>query len=77
MSSLYLICSLLPLLLLQVNYTRFVHEIDEELQQEPRSNSPLPKFLEKAIKLFNLQQVLQEVETSVMSKVSCTACKAG
>jgi len=33
--------------------------------------------VDKALRLFNLKQVVQEVETSVMSKVSCTACKAG
>lgn len=36
-----------------------------------------PPFVDKALKLFNLKQVAHEIETSVMSKVSCTACKAG
>ncbi|XP_055686380.1 sphingomyelin phosphodiesterase isoform X1 [Lutzomyia longipalpis] len=36
-----------------------------------------PPLVEKALKLFNLKQVAYEIETSVMSKVSCTACKAG
>lgn len=27
--------------------------------------------------LFNLKQVAHEIETSALSKVSCTACKAG
>lgn len=40
-------------------------------------SSNLPLFLEKALKLLNLNQVYYEVEHSVMSKVSCTACKAG
>lgn len=34
-------------------------------------------FFDKALKLLNLQQVAFEIENSVMSKMSCTACKAG
>lgn len=34
-------------------------------------------FVDKALKIFNLKQVAYEIENSVMSKVSCTACKAG
>ncbi|OAD57535.1 Sphingomyelin phosphodiesterase [Eufriesea mexicana] len=37
----------------------------------------LSGFVDKALKLLDLKQVMMEVETSVMSKVSCTACKAG
>lgn len=37
----------------------------------------LPQFVDKALKLLNLKQVAFEIENSVMSKVSCTACKAG
>lgn len=33
--------------------------------------------MDKALQLLNLNQVVGEVETSVMSKMSCTACKAG
>lgn len=47
------------------------------MKQGVRESRQLPKFIDKALKLLNLKQVLQEVETSVMSKVSCTACKAG
>lgn len=36
-----------------------------------------PPFVDKALKLFNLKQVSYEIEHSLMSKVSCTACKAG
>lgn len=36
-----------------------------------------PPFVDKALKLFNLKQVAFEIENSVLSKVSCTACKAG
>lgn len=46
-----------------------------ERDQEKSSNLPL--FVDKALKLFNLHQVAFEIETSVMSKVSCTACQAG
>jgi predicted metal-binding protein len=38
-------------------------------------NSNYPLFVNQAIKLFNLQQVAFEIENSVLSKVSCTACK--
>ena len=34
-------------------------------------------FVDKAMKLLDLRQVMMEVETSVMSRVSCTACKVG
>lgn len=45
---------------------------------DPNSNEPhYSPFLDKTLKLFNLQQVAFEIENSVMSKVSCTACKAG
>ena len=37
----------------------------------------LSLFVDKTLKLFDLRQVMMEVETSVMSKVSCTACKVG
>lgn len=37
----------------------------------------LPKFVDKALKLLNLKQVAFEIENSLLSKVSCTACKAG
>ncbi|XP_073847882.1 sphingomyelin phosphodiesterase isoform X1 [Musca autumnalis] len=36
-----------------------------------------PPFVDKALKLFNLKQVSYEIEHSLLSKVSCTACKAG
>ncbi|ERL84609.1 hypothetical protein D910_02037 [Dendroctonus ponderosae] len=40
-------------------------------------SSHLPPFVDKALKLLNLKQVAFEIENSVMSKVSCTACRAG
>lgn len=45
--------------------------------KEQDQNTHLPQFVDKALKLLNLKQVAFEIETSVMSKVSCTACKAG
>lgn len=37
----------------------------------------LSLLVDKAMNFMDLRQVMFEVETSVMSKVSCTACKAG
>lgn len=42
---------------------------------DPTDLMHYPAIFDKTI--FNLKQVAYEVETSVMSKVSCTACKAG
>ena len=61
----------------QINYTRLLTELESELREDARSGRHLPRIVDKALRLFNLKQVVQEVETSVMSKVSCTACKAG
>lgn len=55
--------------ILKRNYSRLLWDTD-------KSNN-LPLFVEKALKLLNLRQVYFEVENSLMSKVSCTACKAG
>ncbi|XP_021931289.1 sphingomyelin phosphodiesterase-like isoform X3 [Zootermopsis nevadensis] len=63
--------------LLKINYTRLLDDLDSELKEDLRSGRHLPRIVDKALRLFNLKQVVQEVETSVMSKVSCTACKAG
>lgn len=46
-----------------------------ELEKDKSTN--LPMFFDKALKLLNLKQVAFEIENSVLSKVSCTACKAG
>ncbi|XP_059050871.1 sphingomyelin phosphodiesterase isoform X1 [Achroia grisella] len=54
---------------LKRNYSRLLWDNDK--------STNLPLFVEKALKLLNLKQVYYEVEHSVMSKVSCTACKAG
>lgn len=64
--------------ILQLNYTEVISEIDEDLAEgDMRRGRHLPRLVDKALRLFNLKQVVTEVETSVMSKVSCTACKAG
>lgn len=44
---------------------------------ESEKSTYLPQFVDKALKLLNLKQVAFEIENSVMSKVSCTACQAG
>ncbi|XP_073991231.1 sphingomyelin phosphodiesterase isoform X2 [Rhodnius prolixus] len=63
---------------LKLNYTEVISEIDEDLAEgDMRRGRHLPRLVDKALRLFNLKQVVTEVETSVMSKVSCTACKAG
>ncbi|XP_068626319.1 sphingomyelin phosphodiesterase [Battus philenor] len=54
---------------LKRNYSRLLWDSDK--------STNLPLFVEKALKLLNLKQVYYEVEHSVMSRVSCTACKAG
>ncbi|XP_039289630.1 sphingomyelin phosphodiesterase isoform X2 [Nilaparvata lugens] len=64
--------------LLKVNYSRLLSELDWEMSaKDLRSGRGLPPIVDKALRLLNLKQVIEEVETSVMSKVSCTACKAG
>nr|XP_022905481.1 sphingomyelin phosphodiesterase-like isoform X2 [Onthophagus taurus] len=44
---------------------------------DPDKTTHFPKFVDKALKLLNLKQVAYEIENSLLSKVSCTACKAG
>lgn len=54
------------------NFTgRLLWDMDQD------KSTHLPQFVDKALKLLNLKQVAFEIENSVMSKVSCTACKAG
>nr|CAD7427774.1 unnamed protein product [Timema monikensis] len=62
--------------LLKINYSRLLSDIDGDLREDLRSGRHLPRIVDKALRLFDLKQVMEEVETSVMSKVSCTACKA-
>lgn len=59
------------LLLLFTLQARLLWEHDQE------KSTHLPHFVDKALRLLNLKQVAFEIENSVMSKVSCTACKAG
>lgn len=55
-----------------MNYSRMLWDT-ESTQKGGR----LSLFVDKAMKLLDLRQVMTEIETSVMSKVSCTACKVG
>ncbi|KAK9736131.1 Calcineurin-like phosphoesterase [Popillia japonica] len=50
---------------------RLIWDIDQD------KNTNLPQFVDKALKLLNLKQVAYEIENSLLSKVSCTACNAG
>lgn len=66
-----------------LNFTAIEWEIDNELPEindrlgRKRGARGLPAFLGNAIKLLDLKQVVKEIETSVMTSVSCSACKAG
>ncbi|KAK3926133.1 Sphingomyelin phosphodiesterase [Frankliniella fusca] len=65
--------------LLRINYTSLLADL-ADMEGGPldlRAGRGLPRIVDKALWLFDLKQVVQEIETSVMSKVSCTACKAG
>ncbi|KAJ1531727.1 hypothetical protein ONE63_000393 [Megalurothrips usitatus] len=65
--------------LLRVNYSSLLADLDAVggWSEDVRAGRGLPRIVDKALWLFDLKQVVQEIETSVMSKVSCTACKAG
>ncbi|XP_025421065.1 sphingomyelin phosphodiesterase isoform X2 [Sipha flava] len=65
--------------ILKTNYAKYFYEVDGKPNKEDSraSRAALPRFVDKALQLLNLNQVVGEVETSVMSKMSCTACKAG
>ncbi|KZC11549.1 Sphingomyelin phosphodiesterase, partial [Dufourea novaeangliae] len=58
--------------LARYNYSRMLWDMETV-----QPSGQLSGFVDKALKLLDLKQVMMEVETSVMSKVSCTACKAG
>lgn len=66
-----------------LNFTALMWEIDNELPEindrkgRNRGARGLPAFLGNAMKLLDLKQVVKEIETSVMTSVSCSACKAG
>jgi len=70
----------------QLNFTAIQLEIDQQLEEHERDPAGygvnrrgrmLPSFLTQAVGLFDIKQVWKEIETSVMSSVSCGACKAG
>ncbi|XP_026276630.1 sphingomyelin phosphodiesterase [Frankliniella occidentalis] len=68
--------------LLRINYTSLLADLADLAEMDGgaldmRAGRGLPRIVDKALWLFDLKQVVQEIETSVMSKVSCTACKAG
>lgn len=66
-----------------LNFTAIAWEIDNELEQvndrkgRSRGARGLPSFLGNAVRLFDIKTVIKEIETSVMTSVSCSACKAG
>ncbi|XP_050420367.1 sphingomyelin phosphodiesterase isoform X2 [Adelges cooleyi] len=64
---------------LKANYSKYFYDTDGKFNMDDAraSRATLPPFLGKALQFLNFDQVVFEVETSVMSKVSCTACKAG
>lgn len=64
--------------LLKINASRLVFELNK-MSSDSRTarGHHFPPFLDKALGLLNLRQVVEEVETSVMSSMSCTACKIG
>lgn len=70
----------------RLNFTAIQLEIDfqlAEMSRDPvsyqvnRRGRMLPTFISQTVNLFDIKQVWREIETSVMSSVSCTACKAG
>lgn len=73
----------------ELNFTAIEWEIENELpetndrtwrkgrKEKGRGARGLPAFLGNAVKLLDLRQVVKELETSVMTSVSCSACKAG
>ncbi|XP_072766860.1 sphingomyelin phosphodiesterase [Anoplolepis gracilipes] len=62
----------LPEQLTRFNLSRMLWEMETA-----QSSGHLSGIVDKTLKLLNLRQVMMEVETSVMSKVSCSACKLG
>ncbi|XP_043197858.1 sphingomyelin phosphodiesterase-like isoform X2 [Amphibalanus amphitrite] len=64
-----------------LNFTAIQVELDGLLDEQRtgvnRQGRMFPSFLTSATALLDIKQVWREIETSVMSSVSCTACKAG
>uniref|UniRef100_A0A8D8RQQ1 Sphingomyelin phosphodiesterase n=1 Tax=Cacopsylla melanoneura TaxID=428564 RepID=A0A8D8RQQ1_9HEMI len=64
--------------LLKINTSRLISELDKMTTDGRQGRGHhFPHFVDKALRLLNLRQVVEEIETSVMSSMSCTACKAG
>lgn len=67
----------------KLNYTAILLEvkkgIDVMKQREGRflEGPRLPRFFTDLGKFLDLEQVVNEIETSIMSSASCTACKVG
>ncbi|KAG7154577.1 Sphingomyelin phosphodiesterase-like 2 [Homarus americanus] len=67
----------------RLNYTALRLEIDNELERISKregrllGESRLPKFLSNLGRFLDFEQVVKEIETSIMSSMSCNACKAG
>ncbi|XP_076061027.1 sphingomyelin phosphodiesterase-like isoform X3 [Oratosquilla oratoria] len=67
----------------KLNYTALRIEIDTQLQEVNKrtakllGNYRLPKFLSSVESMFDFDLLVKEIETSIMSSVSCNACKAG
>lgn len=67
----------------KLNYTALRLEIDNELGRVGKregkfvGNTRLPRFLSNLGKFLDFEQVVKEIETSIMSTMSCSACKTG
>lgn len=67
----------------KLNYTAIRLELDKGLdimkKREGRlfGGPRIPRFITDLGKLLDIEQVVNEIETSIMSSVSCNACKAG
>ena len=67
----------------ELNFTAIEWEIENELEEpndrkgRNRGARGLPAFLGNAVKLLDFKTVVTEIETSIMTSVSCSACKAG
>ena len=69
--------------LFRLNYTALRLGIDEWLQSLTHRQGrflggvKLPKFLMSLTKMVDLDTLVKEIETSIMTSVSCNACKGG
>ncbi|XP_050717172.1 sphingomyelin phosphodiesterase-like isoform X1 [Eriocheir sinensis] len=68
----------------RLNYTAIRLELEKEVKtlnkREGRffgGESRIPRFISNLGKFLDIEQVVNEIETSIMSSVSCNACKAG